>query len=142
AANRSNALTKKPLAFFSLPQVNPDAFNHFKPIVPNVFAWEDMKGGGDRDFDDVIGRIDFVLSTGNPVTPDQTQPVITVTSPAANLLTNQQVTIVGRATDDRSGITRVEAALDAGPRVNVPFSSDGSFQFPVGLALNGSADGQ
>ncbi|MEA5620583.1 DUF4114 domain-containing protein [Cronbergia sp. UHCC 0137] len=52
-----------PLAFFSLVAANSDKYDHFRsyPIAENAYelAWEDLTGGGDRDFDDVVLQIAF-----------------------------------------------------------------------------------
>jgi cyclophilin family peptidyl-prolyl cis-trans isomerase len=48
-----------PLAFFSLPAANPDSFDHLHSTADSVlgavqYRWEDMTGGGDKDFNDAV----------------------------------------------------------------------------------------
>jgi pimeloyl-ACP methyl ester carboxylesterase len=41
-------------AYFNYLGANPDKFSHFRLDNPNTFAVEDMFGGGDKDFNDLI----------------------------------------------------------------------------------------
>lgn len=41
-------------AYFNYLGANPDKFNHFRLDSPNTFAVEDMFGGGDKDFNDLV----------------------------------------------------------------------------------------
>ena len=41
-------------AYFNYIGANPDGFDHFKLTGTNTFAVEDMYGGGDRDFNDLV----------------------------------------------------------------------------------------
>ncbi|WP_374663339.1 tandem-95 repeat protein [Ramlibacter sp.] len=61
--NPNNQTSKEPVAFFSLAQANPDGdFDHIKadwsvdsagrPTL--AIRWEDLTGGGDRDYDDAV----------------------------------------------------------------------------------------
>lgn len=55
--NPANALAGKPLAFFSFAKANPDGFDHLRIRRSGdgyAFSWEDMTGGGDRDFNDSV----------------------------------------------------------------------------------------
>jgi Domain of unknown function (DUF4114)/PKD domain len=58
ARNPANRVGRGPLAFFSLPQANPDHFNHvrIKTLGGGRYrlAFEDLTGGGDRDFNDAV----------------------------------------------------------------------------------------
>ena len=47
--------------WFAFKEANSDNFAHFKLLAPNRFGLEDMKDGGDMDFDDHI--ISFVVDT-------------------------------------------------------------------------------
>src|SRR5262249_7830875 len=47
-----------------------------------------------------------------PFTLDTVAPTVSVTSPAPDLVTNRDVTVAGRVTDDRSGVVLLEEALD------------------------------
>jgi hypothetical protein len=50
--------------YFSFGAANSDGLNHFRVLGSGILGLEDIKGGGDRDFDDVIVRFNFSLSTG------------------------------------------------------------------------------
>ncbi|MHB8900761.1 MAG: DUF4114 domain-containing protein, partial [Thermoguttaceae bacterium] len=70
SGNPDNILYRRPLAFFSLAEANPDhGFDHvfsFRQTDGSLtFAWEDLLFGGDRDFDDVVFTID--LGSASPV---------------------------------------------------------------------------
>jgi cyclophilin family peptidyl-prolyl cis-trans isomerase len=59
AQNPTNATTGTTVAFFGLTSANPDSFAHVAatddPAASQVvYAWEDLTGGGDRDFNDVV----------------------------------------------------------------------------------------
>lgn len=75
------------------------------------------------------------------VTLDTVAPTIAVSSPAAGTVTNHNLTIVGQATDDRSGIATLQAALDGGAFAPVSFGAGGSFNFATALPLDHTADG-
>lgn len=56
--NPANVLNKSPLAFFTINILNPDGVDHFvssQNTVKNYtqFGFEDITGGGDKDYDDV-----------------------------------------------------------------------------------------
>src|SRR5262249_11399017 len=87
---------------------------------------------------DQAGNISFASVS---FTLDTVSPVITVTSPASNLFTNQNVTVSGQVTDDRSGVASLQAALDGGAYVPIPFDPQGSFSFLTSLPLDHTADG-
>jgi hypothetical protein len=60
--NPTNDPSKSPLAFFSLDVLNPDHTDHFigyKNMNANVtqFGFEDLTGGGDMDYDDVVYNV-------------------------------------------------------------------------------------
>jgi hypothetical protein len=70
ARNPQNELGCGPLAFFSLPDANPDAVDHLRASFDAsgelTLAWEDLTGGGDRDFNDAIVRASgFALAQPN-----------------------------------------------------------------------------
>jgi hypothetical protein len=51
------AVVKSPQSedtFFGFAAANPDSISHFRRLGDNVFALEDILGGGDRDYDDHI----------------------------------------------------------------------------------------
>ena len=60
ASNPRDRIDGGRLALFSIPDANPDGFDHLHGTVQAdgsvKLAWEDQTGGGDKDFDDVIMR--------------------------------------------------------------------------------------
>jgi len=50
--------------YFSFAAANSDGLSHFRVLGSGVLGLEDIKGGGDRDFDDLIVAFNFRLSTG------------------------------------------------------------------------------
>lgn len=46
-------------AYFNYLGANPDKIDHFRLTGPNTFAVEDLYGGGDRDFNDLIVNMNF-----------------------------------------------------------------------------------
>jgi hypothetical protein len=60
--NPGNDVTKLPLAFFSFESLNPDGVDHFVGFADDggqfsQFSFEDLTGGGDRDYDDVVYNV-------------------------------------------------------------------------------------
>jgi hypothetical protein len=53
--------------YFSFAAANSDGLSHFRVLGSGVLGLEDIRGGGDRDFDDLIASFNFKLSTGNLV---------------------------------------------------------------------------
>jgi hypothetical protein len=45
--------------YFAFAAANTDGVNHFKMMGANVFGLEDMHGGGDQDYNDLLVGIDF-----------------------------------------------------------------------------------
>ena len=45
--------------YFALAAANADLISHFKILGTNVFSLEDIHGGGDKDFDDIVIGIKF-----------------------------------------------------------------------------------
>jgi VCBS repeat-containing protein len=46
-------------AYFNYLGANPDKLDHFRLIGDNTFGVEDLYGGGDRDFNDLVVKLDF-----------------------------------------------------------------------------------
>jgi hypothetical protein len=46
-------------AYFNYLGANPDKIDHFRLTSPNTFAVEDLYGGGDKDFNDLIVNMNF-----------------------------------------------------------------------------------
>lgn len=49
--------------FFDFASANTDGMKHFKRLSPNVFGMEDIHGGGDNDFNDLIISFQFLEVT-------------------------------------------------------------------------------
>jgi|GEM_PF-6822980 len=49
--------------YFPFLGANSDSGDHVMMLGDNIFGFEDLKGGGDRDFNDIIVKIDFNLNT-------------------------------------------------------------------------------
>ena len=47
------------LAYFPYLGANPDAVDHVRLLGDNVFGFEDLLGGGDADFNDVVLQVNF-----------------------------------------------------------------------------------
>ena len=111
ATNPDNQLGQLPFVYFSFASANPDRFEHIHQ-TGNQFAFEDLFGGGDRDFNDLVVTVAF--SQPPPLQTDHNPPVVKLTSPSNGLETRQNPTVTGRATDDQSGVASVEAEVDGG----------------------------
>ena len=56
ARNRSHSSHRRPQVFFSFTAANTDRFAHIRWLSARQFAFEDLTGGGDRDFNDLVAR--------------------------------------------------------------------------------------
>jgi hypothetical protein len=52
--------------FFAFNEVNADGVQHFQVLGDNVFGFEDLYGGGDRDFDDLVFSFRPTALIGTP----------------------------------------------------------------------------
>ena len=52
----------EPLAYFSFLGANPDGVEHIRLLDNNTFGFEDLFGGGDRDFNDLTFRAEFTAA--------------------------------------------------------------------------------
>ncbi len=108
-----------PTVFFSFPAANPDNFDHLRWLSATDFAFEDLLGGGDQDFNDVVVRIQFGTPQGQP---SDTTPPATPTfdlAPASDSGTRgdgqtdqASVTLVGR-TDPNTPVTLAPTGASA-----------------------------
>jgi cyclophilin family peptidyl-prolyl cis-trans isomerase len=80
-------------------------------------------------------------SGGFNISNDTTPPTVQITSPTSGMTTNQNITVKGVVTAGKSGVGIVQAQVDGGAFVSVPFDSSGNFSFTTSLALDGTADG-
>jgi hypothetical protein len=52
--------------FFAFNEANADGVQHFQVLGDNIFGFEDLYGGGDRDFDDHIFSFIATALIGTP----------------------------------------------------------------------------
>jgi hypothetical protein len=57
--NPNNAAGAGPQAYFTYIGANPDNVDHIRLLGNNVFGFEDLPGGGDLDYNDIIFQVDF-----------------------------------------------------------------------------------
>ena len=58
--NPRNLRGRLPLAYFPFIEANPDGEDHIRLLGDNTFGFEDMAGGGDSDFEDMVVEVDFI----------------------------------------------------------------------------------
>jgi hypothetical protein len=51
--------------YWAFAPANPDGTAHLWNYGANVWGWEDLYGGGDRDYNDLVVQIDFTSATGH-----------------------------------------------------------------------------
>jgi cyclophilin family peptidyl-prolyl cis-trans isomerase len=160
ASNPNNARTGSTVAFFSLTGGNPDSFAHVSSADDTlasqaVYGWEDLTGGGDRDYNDVVISVRAAGST--PLTtlqvPGATSRTVSMTaelkaakktpSGAATttakgeigfFLVDNAAGAIGSLTPGSPGY--VAAALAAG-RSNILFAQGAAVNNTTTLALTG-----
>jgi RHS repeat-associated protein len=74
-ANPGNVAGSSPLAFFSYNGANPDGLSHLHQRTSQEWGWEDLVGGGDRDFNDLVFRFEL----GTPIGQTSNQPPTALT---------------------------------------------------------------
>jgi hypothetical protein len=57
AQNANNQATNAPVAYFAYVSANPDRVDHIRRLGDNTFGFEDLAGGGDLDFNDIVFRV-------------------------------------------------------------------------------------
>jgi hypothetical protein len=87
---------------------------------------------------DAFGQQQFATLV---VAVDVQAPVVTFSSPAQGLATNQNITIAGQVTDDLAGAGSLQAQVDNDALVDVSLDASGNFSLPTSLLLDGSTDG-
>lgn len=139
--NPANQLGDRPMVYFSLPQANPDLFDHVQLGANNQFAFEDLTGGGDRSFDDLVVQVTFG--------PTVTARLSNDTGSSATDSITSDPSVAGTVTGP-SNVSSFRASFDANAVANgldvlADLKPDGSFAFtPARLnAINGGslADG-
>ncbi|MEO8497921.1 MAG: hypothetical protein ABI614_22870, partial [Planctomycetota bacterium] len=76
-----------------------------------------------------------------PFELDTAAPSIALTKPSVGPISNTNVTITGQVTDNLSGVASLQARVDSGALVDVPFDSQGGFTFQTNFPLDGTTDG-
>jgi hypothetical protein len=83
-----------------------------------------------------------VPPTPLPLAPhDTTPPTLVILGPAPGLVTDHNIVLTGRVTDDASGVASLLGAVDTAAPAPVSIDAAGNFQLTTALALDGSADG-
>lgn len=59
AQNPDNQGSGNVTAYFAFGQANPDSLDHVRLLGDNIFGFEDLFGGGDNDFDDLVVEAKF-----------------------------------------------------------------------------------
>jgi hypothetical protein len=59
ADNPNNEIDRKNQAYFAYNAANPDGQDHLIMLGNNIFGFEDLSGGGDFDYNDMVIQIDF-----------------------------------------------------------------------------------
>jgi hypothetical protein len=115
-------------------------FLHRTAEPGGLAAWVADLQGGARDEAVIAGIISSQeYFEGLPVAG--AAPVIVIQSPGPGLVTNTNVTIVGRVTAGRSGVASLQVQVDTGSFFDTTFDATGNFRFTTSLGLDGSADG-
>ncbi|MBD2578265.1 DUF4114 domain-containing protein [Oscillatoria sp. FACHB-1406] len=57
--NPGNQANNGPNAYFGSTSANPDGVDHIRLIGDNTFAFEDLYGGGDKDYNDYVVQVNF-----------------------------------------------------------------------------------
>lgn len=72
---------------------------------------------------------------------DTVAPTIFISSPTDSPTQNKNLTVTGKASDDRSGLASVQVSIDNGAFQNVTFTATGDFTFTTTFGTTGSNDG-
>jgi hypothetical protein len=59
AQNSTNQATGAIQAYFAYLGANPDRVDHIRLLGDNTFGFEDLFGGGDLDYNDVVVQVNF-----------------------------------------------------------------------------------
>ena len=59
AENPDNQPGTDPIAYFTYSSANPDRVDHVRLLGDNTFAFEDLFGGGDFDYDDMVVQVNL-----------------------------------------------------------------------------------
>lgn len=135
ASNPGNSAGGSPVVYFSFVAANPDGFDHLRWNSATDFAWEDLVGGGDADFNDLVARVEFGATDGQP--PATTPP--DTTAPARPDFDLDEASDTGDRGDGRTdlGVVTLVGRTDPNTQVRLvqtgaPATSDGSGRFSFG----------
>ncbi|MCI0464570.1 MAG: peptidylprolyl isomerase [Gemmataceae bacterium] len=70
--------TATPQVFFAFTAANPDGLDHLRWFSETTFGFEDLLGGGDQDFNDVVVEIRFSTTDQPPDTTGPTEPTFSL----------------------------------------------------------------
>jgi glucose/arabinose dehydrogenase len=89
AQNLLNQADYRSMAYFAFLKANPDGLDHIRLLGDNTFAFEDLFGGGDKDYNDLVIQVSFSipLPTAMP-TPSNNPPTIAIPIPNQNAVEN------------------------------------------------------
>ncbi|MEC4984265.1 MAG: Calx-beta domain-containing protein [Oscillatoria sp. PMC 1068.18] len=59
AENPENQLGGAPMAYFAYLEANPEGIDHVRLLGDNTFSFEDLPGGGDRDYEDMVVQLEI-----------------------------------------------------------------------------------
>jgi hypothetical protein len=51
--------------WYAFAQANSDGRGHLVNYGNNTWGWEDTRGGGDHDFNDLVVQLDFTSNSGH-----------------------------------------------------------------------------
>ncbi|NEO85000.1 MAG: DUF4114 domain-containing protein [Spirulina sp. SIO3F2] len=74
--NPSNSVQADILAYFPFLRANPDGLDHILLLGDNTFAFEDLLGGGDLDFNDLVVQLRLPPAPTAPPPISNTPPVL------------------------------------------------------------------
>ncbi|MFL9449583.1 DUF4114 domain-containing protein [Tolypothrix bouteillei VB521301_2] len=80
----NNQLGGNPLAYFAFSGANPDKVDHIRLLGDNKFGFEDIYGGGDRDYNDIVLQVNFT-GGGTLGSPMSAMSVLSQPSSQSNL---------------------------------------------------------
>jgi RHS repeat-associated protein len=72
--NPNNNPNGEALAYFSYAEANPDKLNHLIHYSSNQMGWEDIFGGGDKDYNDIVFNFNF--GTPTDINPQTNNPPV------------------------------------------------------------------
>jgi cyclophilin family peptidyl-prolyl cis-trans isomerase len=146
ARNAGDSTAAFPDAFFSFAAANSDGFDHFRWMPGDNFIWEDLTTGGDKDFNDVVGGIDFgSLVKTAPLTPTLTLDPNFDTNVAGDNITSLASVTLDGTTEANTAVRLTQTGATTTSDANGNFSftnvalANGANSFTV-VATNAAGD--